>query len=237
MHYHSMRSTRALALIDYVSISNDLRLLRVAKRYSYSSGIAAMKAFPHIVLILLANVLMSAQAHASAMFDFSKFEAETVYDLPLTIDNVTFTSGSGLLKIVNLGGGNSLCAFDGFGCFQSLSLNFEQGVTGLRFGFSGDETADSGVLWQGETADLSFIGFKRGDGVAATVEVGSIRFDGLKELTFSPLSGTSGVAFNSFSYDAAEVPEPLSQALTLFGLAMLGLASTARRRDASGRVR
>lgn len=162
-------------------------------------------------------------AHAE-LIDFSTYAAGTTFNGPLSILGVTFQSSTDRLMIGNFGGGNALCAFDGNGCTGTLSVSFANGANALRFTYSGDDVADSDVLYEGESNVLAFSGRHLTDGDPATA--GEVGFN-FRNILFMAIGSNDpgGVAFNSFSFTptvTAGVPEPATWAMMIAGFGLIG---------------
>lgn len=205
-----------------------------------------MKILPIAAAALaFAGALAAAPASATTIIDFSNYEVDTTFDQPLVIGNATFYSGSGVFKIVDLGAGNALCAFNGISCGDALSVSFAVGVNNLRFDFSGDLSAPvdpdnfydgASVSWGGQTEFLAFRGVTKGDGDPSTVQSQSFRFNNLVNLDLLPVDAGSNIGFNAFSYDdptMPAVPEPGTWMMMLAGFGLLGYQVRRRRNPRS----
>ena len=162
-------------------------------------------------------------AHAE-LIDFSTYAAGTTFNGPLEVLGVTFQSSTNQLMIGNFGGGNALCAFDGSGCTGTLSIAFANGANALKFTYSGDDVADSDVLYEGQSNVLAFSGRHLTDGDPATTADVSFNF---RNILFMAISSNDprGVAFNSFSFTptvTAGVPEPATWAMMIMGFGLIG---------------
>lgn len=182
-------------------------------------------------LLIASAAALAAVVSIPAMattIDFANYTAGTRIDGALTVSGATIISSSGTLLIDDFGGGNAICAFDGFGCSAALSLQFDTPVNGFKTNFSGDETAGSRVLFQGETTQLAFTAQAFGDGDPATRTDIGVRFRELVNVSFVS-NDPGGVAFGSFAFSAAGVPEPASWAMLIGGFGMAGGALRRRR--------
>ncbi|MBB3695261.1 PEPxxWA-CTERM sorting domain-containing protein [Sphingomonas sp. BK580] len=157
-----------------------------------------------------------------------------MYDQSLFVGDATLSSSSGYLKVVDYGAGKGICAFDGVGCSQTLTISFNPGVSNFAFQFSGDRDAGSGVGWNGETSQLSFVGFNPGDGNAATAQSQTIRFPDLQLISLIPQNG-GDINFTGFSFDSttAAVPEPATWLMMIVGFGGIGAAMRRKRAQAA----
>lgn len=182
-----------------------------------------------IFAALLGAIVASAPAHAT-IIDFAGYAAGTRITGALDTMGASFASSTGTLLIDDFGAGNALCAFDGVGCGGTLSIAFGEGATGLTFGYSGDDVADSYVLFQGQSPVLAFTGRSLADGDPTTVDQHSIRFSDVGFLALRS-NDPGGVGFNFFSFNQASgVPEPASWAMLVLGFGAAGVAMRKRRR-------
>lgn len=187
-----------------------------------------MKNMKTIVAACVGAFVASAPANATVI-DFAGYKAGTQIAGPLDIQGASFQSSTGVLLIDNFGGGNAICAYNGFACTGTLSIGFAPGASGLTFSYSGDDVVDSTILYQGQSPVLGFTGRSLADGDPTTVDKQFIRFEGVDFIAFSS-TDPGGVGFNGFSFNLPAVPEPATWSMLILGFGATGVALRRRQR-------
>lgn len=179
-----------------------------------------MKKFAFIAGALFA--LASFQASATVI-SFNSFSLGA-HNGPLVTPEATFTSASGTIFVGAAGISHEICALNSNNCEADMTVNFVGAVNGLSFVTSGWQPGDS------VTVNVYDVNGLLGSVLSASNGLVDLSaFANVTKLFLDDNSNAFGVAYDHYTFDAAEVPEPVSLALVAAGLVGLG----AQRRKAA----
>ena len=180
-----------------------------------------MKKFAFIAGALFA--MASYQASATVI-SFNSFSLGA-HNGPLVTPEATFTSASGTIYVGAAGISHEICALNNnFNCEADMTVNFVGAVNNLSFVTSGWDSGDSVTVNVYDANGLLGSVLSASNGL-----VDLSAFANVTKLFLDDNSHGAGVAYDHYTFDAAEVPEPVSLALVAAGLVGLG----AQRRKAA----